>query len=259
MEEHVVEECRDFPYARAYEMAPEVLREYVYQHGGDPNSNDKIELIRRLQACFQDPDGRSPGHRRPLPGERLAAPHSWEQPLPQRVTHEYGQLLDAAHNAERRVESMKRVKYTIDSLLSEAAGSSTALRFAFVEPVKSQAYMGVDRALYADPRPSSVLSRQDRRMGPLLQEAVWKSKFYGAFVLNRRVVLHAIDATPARWRGDAGSSPLDRARTAAPSPRNDFVKNCRAPDALVDFHTGEQLFKPKMGRPWRSIIRSKYL
>ena len=41
-------------------------------------------------------------------------------------------------------------------------------------------------------------------------EPVWKSNFYGAFVLNRRVVLHAIDATPARWR---------------------------APDALVDFHT----------------------
>jgi hypothetical protein len=35
---------------------------------------------------------------------------------------------------------------------------------------------------------------------------VWKSNFYGAFVLNHRVVLHAIDATPARWRGDAGSS-----------------------------------------------------
>jgi hypothetical protein len=52
-------------------------------------------------------------------------------------------------------------------------------------------------------------------------------KFYGAFVLILRVNLHAIDATPARWRGDAGSSPLDRARTAASSPRNDFVKNCR--------------------------------
>ena len=52
-------------------------------------------------------------------------------------------------------------------------------------------------------------------------------KIYGAFVLNQRVVLHAIDATPARWRGDAGSSPLDRARTAASSPRNDSVKNCR--------------------------------
>jgi len=51
-------------------------------------------------------------------------------------------------------------------------------------------------------------------------------------VLNHRAVLHAIDATPARWRGDAGSSPLDRARTAA-----------SAPDTLVDFHTG-----PSTGR-----------
>ena len=55
---------------------------------------------------------------------------------------------------------------------------------------------------------------------------VWKSNFT-ARSLNQRVVLHAIDATPARWRGDAGSSPLDRARTAASSPRNDLVKNCR--------------------------------
>ena len=52
-------------------------------------------------------------------------------------------------------------------------------------------------------------------------------KFYGAFVLNRRVDLHAIFMIPARWRGDAGSSSLDGARTAASSPRNDLVKNCR--------------------------------
>ena len=52
---------------------------------------------------------------------------------------------------------------------------------------------------------------------------VRKSKFYGAFVLNRRVYPHAIDAPPARWRGDAGSSPLDGARKAASSPRNDLV------------------------------------
>ena len=57
--------------------------------------------------------------------------------------------------------------------------------------------------------------------------AVWKSKVHGAFALNRRVLLHAIDAAPARWRGDAGSSPLDGASTAASSPRNDLVKNCR--------------------------------
>ena len=46
-------------------------------------------------------------------------------------------------------------------------------------------------------------------------------EFYGAFVLNHRAVLHAIDAL-ARWRGGAGSSQLDR-----------------APDGqLADFHTG---------------------
>ena len=40
----------------------------------------------------------------------------------------------------------------------------------------------------------------DGHVGP-----VWKSNFYGAFVLNRRVVLHAIDAMPAGWRGYVGS------------------------------------------------------
>ena len=58
-------------------------------------------------------------------------------------------------------------------------------------------------------------------------QPVWKSKIYGAFVLNHRVVFHAIDATPARWRGDADSSPLDGASTAASSPGNDLVKNYR--------------------------------
>jgi hypothetical protein len=52
--------------------------------------------------------------------------------------------------------------------------------------------------------------------------AAGKSKVHGAFVLNRRVALHAIDATPARWRGDGGSSLLDGASTAASSPSNDF-------------------------------------
>ena len=45
-------------------------------------------------------------------------------------------------------------------------------------------------------------------------QPVWKSKFYGAFVQNRRIDLHAIDAAPARWRGDDGSSPLDGASAA---------------------------------------------
>ena len=51
-------------------------------------------------------------------------------------------------------------------------------------------------------------------------------KFYSTFVLILRVNLHAIDA-PLRWRGDAGSSSLDGASTAAPSPRMDLVKYYR--------------------------------
>jgi DNA primase large subunit len=56
-----------------------------------------------------------------------------------------------------------------------------------------------------------------------------ENKFRGASppMLNHN--LHAIDATPARWRGHVGSSPLDGAGTATPSPRNDLVKNYRHP------------------------------
>ena len=51
-----------------------------------------------------------------------------------------------------------------------------------------------------------------------------KKSFFFFTMLN----LHAIDATtPARWRGGAGSSPLDRASTAASWPRNDVVKSYR--------------------------------
>ena len=86
---------------------------------------------------------------------------------------------------------------------------------------------------------------------------MWKSKFYGAFVLNHRVVLHAIDATPARWRGDACSSPLDRARTAASSPRNDLVKNFWVHPTLVDFHTGKkysgEAWAHRGKRPYRHV------
>jgi hypothetical protein len=63
-----------------------------------------------------------------------------------------------------------------------------------------------DVARSPKPRPLKYSISSDLIQRPV---PVWKSKFYGAFVLNRRVVLHAIDATPARWRGDAGSSEVD--------------------------------------------------
>ena len=90
------------------------------------------------------------------------------------------------------------------------------------------------RSAAAAPPPAARTPRRPRTPS----SPAWKSKFYGAFVLNHRVVLHAIDATAARWRGDAGSSPLDGASTAASSPRKDLVKNYRAPDSLVDSHAG---------------------
>ena len=85
---------------------------------------------------------------------------------------------------------------------------------------------------YADQTHFSTRRWYDEHVFPLLPEggtcmehvlhpapvAVWRSKVHGAFV-----DLHAIDATPARWSGDAGSSLLDRASTATSSPRNDLV------------------------------------
>jgi hypothetical protein len=67
-------------------------------------------------------------------------------------------------------------------------------------------------------------------------------------VLNRRVELHAIDATPARWRGDVGSSPLDGASAATASPI--------APDTLVDFHTGATAGRDFCGRRRHRPLRA---
>ena len=88
------------------------------------------------------------------------------------------------------------------------------------------------------------------------------SKFHGAFVLSRRVVLHAIDATPARRRGGAGSSPLDGASTAASSPRNDLVKNCQHPIHCLIYAqatTSGSLVKstPSSNGPRRNSIPTK--
>ena len=75
-----------------------------------------------------------------------------------------------------------------------------------------------------------LLPRFKRRLysngGPIVMVCV-EIKILRRVHADRRVVLHAIDATPARWRGGAGSSPLDRTRTAASLSRNDLVKNCQ--------------------------------
>ena len=69
-------------------------------------------------------------------------------------------------------------------------------------------------------REPPATDRALRARGPLLRRAERKdlcgNQIYGAFV-----------ATPARWRGDAESSPPDRASAATSSPRTDSVKNYR--------------------------------
>jgi len=108
---------------------------------------------------------------------------------------------------------------------------------------------------WLDPRHDYTFAGHDGRATYFWPEraeelrAVWKSKFYGAFVLNHRVVLHAIDATPARWRGDAGSSWLDGASAAASSPRDDLVKNCRVHPTHWLISTQVKSKAPHDGRP----------
>jgi hypothetical protein len=106
--------------------------------------------------------------------------------------------------------------------------NAPAYVFRMWGPILNKLLYATDAGL----RPMLWIGDLPRALRAPESHSVWKSKFYVAFVLNRRVDFHAIEATPARWRGDAGSSPNDRARTAASSPR------ISAPDTLVDFHTG---------------------
>ena len=67
----------------------------------------------------------------------------------------------------------------------------------------------------ATDRKGRTPSKTPSTASSVMSGACVETMFYGAFVLNRCGDLHAIDATPARWRGAAGSSPLDGASTAA--------------------------------------------
>jgi hypothetical protein len=70
------------------------------------------------------------------------------------------------------------------------------------------------------------LSKLDKKMNKML-DAVHKSSCRCASPPLLNHGLHAIDATPARWRGGVGLTQLDSVITAASSPIKDFVKNYR--------------------------------
>ena len=71
-----------------------------------------------------------------------------------------------------------------------------------------------DVVCHAEYEPGARAAARARAAAAVPLPPVWKPPAT-LFVLNRRVDLHVIDATPARWRGGAGSSPLDGASTAA--------------------------------------------
>ena len=66
-----------------------------------------------------------------------------------------------------------------------------------------------------------------------------QNKYRGASRPRLDHDLHTIDATPARWRGGVGLTPLDWVITAASPQRNDLSEELSgAPDSPFDFHTG---------------------
>ena len=100
-----------------------------------------------------------------------------------------------------------------------AAGGAFDARAAGRFHVK-RTHAGAARVLLPAHRDPSTLSLVVHFSAPPSGlELCGNQYIHGACVLILRVNLHAIDAPPARWRGDAGSSPLDGASTAASSPR----------------------------------------
>ena len=75
-----------------------------------------------------------------------------------------------------------------------------------------------------------------RRLGSSRFRTVWKSKFYGVFVLNRRVVLQAIDAMPhpAHWLISTQVPKRGLPKSAERSARAALFRRQRADRALRD-------------------------
>ena len=79
-------------------------------------------------------------------------------------------------------------------------GTTTKYHKVYPVSINTNRFTLSDNLLYVTQFPSQEISPDNRKTVIRQVTTVWKSKFYDAFVLNRRVDLHAIDATPARWR-----------------------------------------------------------
>ena len=182
-----------------------------------------VQHKRAVEFDFHTGDA-SPGSVRPSPGLRRESPRDAISRAAARGAARRAQAEAKAAKLKAELEEQYGIARARDAvLLFQLSFELRCLGLGLGAPgraARGRAADGVARRLAAQARRGAH--------GPRRRVTCVEIKFHGAFVLNRRVDLHAIDASPARWRGDVGSSPLDGASTAASLPRNDFVKNCRA-------------------------------
>ena len=165
----------------------------------------------------------------------LVVPGSAMTPAARCALREPGSLADRGIAATRWAAHAKAAQTTLaplQRLLNEigetpslrAGRTGSGARRVYLAGKHRPTFLGVqDAAIGASTEvPNRWWYAADARtlalFRPLAALVCVEIKIYGALVLNRRVVLHAIDAALARWRGDAGSSPLDGASTAASHP-----------------------------------------
>ena len=131
-----------------------------------------------------------------------------------------------AHEAAHHYVKVVSTHFDVGSFLSSlSADASTAVGYQTLVQTQTMAYheLDVPEAKFSyDLSPMAVAVRTSGKRWYDFVTSICaivggcvEIKFHVAFVLNRRVDLHAIDAAPARRRGDAGFSPLDGASTAA--------------------------------------------
>jgi hypothetical protein len=123
-------------------------------------------------------------------------------------------IMDSQPSRPKRLAVLNLVARTFSNFSAKARRSRTCVRSSSVSGFRGTSMR--DRSQFCLQR--FVMCSAST---PTVPQYLCGTQIYGAFVLDRRVDRHAIDATPARRRGDVGSSPLDGASAATSSPRND--------------------------------------
>jgi len=111
-------------------------------------------------------------------------------------------IMDSQPSRPKRLAVLNLVARTFSNFSAKARRSRTCVRSSSVSGFRGTSMR--DRSQFCLQR--FVMCSAST---PTVPQYLCGTQIYGAFVLDRRVDRHAIDATPARWRGDVGSSPLD--------------------------------------------------